>query len=318
VKTAGALSAAKVDANRRNAARSTGPRTLAGKRICAANATQHAILAVAPVVRGVESAADWEAHRGATISSLSPVGYVETLLADRVAAHFWRLGRVARYETENTAESAATAAGVYGGHMAPIFAEEEAHRSETVGAFRTLEEADDDAAIAPSVAEVVLTTVASRAGVEADEGWRHSLPVDVKLWTKRLVVEAVGALLAATKDDGLKRLGPGPAILAVAAREDAERRDASKARADIEAKLRRSASASLLLRGNDLDKVARYEAHLERGLYKALHELQRMQATRAGADVVPRALDLAVSVDDDENEPRRVAPFRRATEDSAQ
>jgi hypothetical protein len=29
-----------------------------------------------------------------------------------------------------------------------------------------------------------------------------------------------------------------------------------------------------------LEKVARYEAHLSRGLYKALHELEALQARR--------------------------------------
>ena len=31
-----------------------------------------------------------------------------------------------------------------------------------------------------------------------------------------------------------------------------------------------------------LEKVARYEAHLSRGLYKALHELEALEARRAG------------------------------------
>lgn len=47
-----------------------------------------------------------------------------------------------------------------------------------------------------------------------------------------------------------------------------------------------------------LGKVSRYEAHLERTLYRALHELQRLQAARAGQAVPPPAVldvDLAVS-----------------------
>ena len=36
-----------------------------------------------------------------------------------------------------------------------------------------------------------------------------------------------------------------------------------------------------------LSKVSRYEAALERGLFRALHELQRLQAMRAGAAVLP-------------------------------
>jgi hypothetical protein len=44
-------------------------------------------------------------------------------------------------------------------------------------------------------------------------------------------------------------------------------------------------------------KMSRYESMLERGLYKALHELQRLQAARNGIPVpLPAALDVNVSV----------------------
>jgi hypothetical protein len=46
---------------------------------------------------------------------------------------------------------------------------------------------------------------------------------------------------------------------------------------------------------NAFSKLSRYETTIERGLYKALHELQRLQAARrAEANVVP---PLAVDVD---------------------
>ena len=54
--------------------------------------------------------------------------------------------------------------------------------------------------------------------------------------------------------------------------------------------------ASDVYRGNTYGKFARYEAHIERGLYKALHELQRLQAARQGQPVSsPLALDVDVS-----------------------
>ena len=43
-------------------------------------------------------------------------------------------------------------------------------------------------------------------------------------------------------------------------------------------------------------KFTRYEAHIERGLYKALHELQRLQAARSGEAVpAPVAVDVEVT-----------------------
>ena len=43
-------------------------------------------------------------------------------------------------------------------------------------------------------------------------------------------------------------------------------------------------------------KLHRYEAHIERGLYRALHELQRIQATRNG-QVVPAPLALDITTE---------------------
>ena len=55
-----------------------------------------------------------------------------------------------------------------------------------------------------------------------------------------------------------------------------------------------------------MTSLSRYEVTLERGLYKALHELQRLQAARDGRDVpLPVALDLDVSFS--ENGPEELA-----------
>jgi hypothetical protein len=49
--------------------------------------------------------------------------------------------------------------------------------------------------------------------------------------------------------------------------------------------------------GRVLEKIGRYEAAAERSLYKALHELQRLQAARQGQAVTPPAvLDVDVTV----------------------
>jgi hypothetical protein len=46
-----------------------------------------------------------------------------------------------------------------------------------------------------------------------------------------------------------------------------------------------------------LQLISRYETTLERSLYKALHELQRLQAARAGQPVpLPEAIDVEVLV----------------------
>ncbi len=53
------------------------------------------------------------------------------------------------------------------------------------------------------------------------------------------------------------------------------------------------------IQSNDvIGKLHRYEAHIERGLYRSLHELQRLQATRQGQTVpAPIALDITTDQD---------------------
>ena len=48
-------------------------------------------------------------------------------------------------------------------------------------------------------------------------------------------------------------------------------------------------------KANAFSKLSRYETTIERSLYKALHELQRLQATRGAKGNVP--LPAAVDVD---------------------
>ena len=56
-------------------------------------------------------------------------------------------------------------------------------------------------------------------------------------------------------------------------------------------------AASTICHSDTFGKISRYEAHIERGIYRALHELQRVQAARRGHHVdPPRALDVAVDV----------------------
>jgi hypothetical protein len=80
-----------------------GPVTEEGKEVVKWNATQHCILSPAPVVPGIEKREDWEDHRDGVLDSLSPVGHLEFVLAERVALLSWRLHRVTRFETESIA-----------------------------------------------------------------------------------------------------------------------------------------------------------------------------------------------------------------------
>jgi hypothetical protein len=95
-------SPARIEANRKNALRSTGPITSQGKARSSKNALRHGVYSGLPVVPGLEWSEDWETHRAGILKSLAPEGTLEEALAERVALCFWRLNRVHRYETAIT------------------------------------------------------------------------------------------------------------------------------------------------------------------------------------------------------------------------
>jgi len=93
------ISDAKIEANRRNAAKSTGPKTPEGKAVSKMNALRHGLLSET-VLLPDEDADRLEAFREGILQQLKPMGELEELLAHRVVATAWRLQRVARIEVD--------------------------------------------------------------------------------------------------------------------------------------------------------------------------------------------------------------------------
>jgi hypothetical protein len=90
---------AQVAANRRNAEKSTGPRTAEGKAVVAQNAVKHGLAGRVDVIKG-EDQAEFDRHREALLKELRPEGAVESMLVERVARLSWRLQRVDRMHNE--------------------------------------------------------------------------------------------------------------------------------------------------------------------------------------------------------------------------
>jgi hypothetical protein len=90
---------AQILANRRNAQKSTGPRTAGGKAVSAKNATKHGLFAQDNVVIS-ENQADFDALRDEMVEELDPVGVMESILAERIVSLTWRLKRAERMQNE--------------------------------------------------------------------------------------------------------------------------------------------------------------------------------------------------------------------------
>ncbi len=211
----------KAEANRRNALKSTGPKTPGGKRAVRLNAVRHGLLSKEVLLPGE----DGEALNGLGErlgAELQPVGELETLLVDRVVAALWRLRRLGRVET-----------GIFAWERL----EELAERAER-------EAKEYEAGDAEWLIEAVSTTI-------TDEE-KHQEALDR------------AHRIRSEQEDETATLGRTFA------------RDADKA--------------------NAFSKLSRYEASIERQLYKALHELERRQAARRGGSVQPpQVVDVDVS-----------------------
>ncbi len=88
----------------------SGPRSQSGKARSSRNATKHGIRSECPVIPEIESIEEWEIHRDAYVEDLEPEGPIETSLAEEAASLVWKLGRVDRFEREQTSLSIRQAA----------------------------------------------------------------------------------------------------------------------------------------------------------------------------------------------------------------
>src|SRR5438093_3578870 len=87
-----------LEANRRNALKSTGPRSEAGKRVSRRNALRHGFTAET-VIEPLENPEEYRAFEDAIVSEYLPQTPVEQELVHRLASLFWRLRRATSIET---------------------------------------------------------------------------------------------------------------------------------------------------------------------------------------------------------------------------
>jgi hypothetical protein len=91
------------EANLRNAQRSTGPVTAAGKAISARNAVKFGLWGREALIAG-EDPKEFKAFRAGYVADLRPVGTVEFFHVEQVVTSAWRLRRVRRLEAQVFAE----------------------------------------------------------------------------------------------------------------------------------------------------------------------------------------------------------------------
>ena len=290
-----------------------GPVTQEGKEVVRWNATRHGIRSPAPVVPGIERAEDWQEHRDGILESLQPEGHFELVLAERVALLSWRLNRVIRFETESIAlyqervEDDLADRRRFGSHVLGA-AHPEDVRSNLKDArsdyrlIKRLPKLQNDKRLSSLDADRILWAVMEvtdrvAEGEVAPEDLLDEISIpgvpentqeweDYDDWTAVAVRAGIEAIASATNED--------PEELLEVATDAARRSIIGKEQAakQVEQDLEQMSRERLLPDAITLEKVARYEAHLSRGLYKAMHELEALQARRSGGSVPLARLDV--------------------------
>jgi hypothetical protein len=285
-----------------------GPATQEGKEVVKWNATQHGIRSPAPVIPGVEKKEDWEEHRDGVLESLQPEGHLELTLAERVALLLWRLHRVTRFETESIAlyqeqiEEDLARERRFGSHVLGADHPEEVRwklkdDQRTHRTLKKLPGLPDDKVLSGGDAAGVLWGVS--AYIEDEDLEKVEMPSGVPEWAgvEGDTAEWDGWTVGMVREYVISMASPAgesPKELLEAATEKA-RLDvisAKQAVGRVEKDFERMSRERLLPDERTLEKVARYEAHLSRGLYKALHELEALQARRTGGAAPLARLDV--------------------------
>ena len=112
-------------------------------------------------------------------------------------------------------------------------------------------------------------------------------PEEFEGWTAGLLHRAVEQIVSSADTEG-------PEAVLEAAMRSAEWKvyKAKQNAEEVERDLARMSRERLLPEEKTLEKVSRYEAHLSRLLFKALHEFEALQARRTGAAAPLARLDV--------------------------
>jgi len=291
------VSQSKLVANRANALRSTGPRTSRGKSTSARNAIKHGLLAREVVNNDQgESLKDFQALLEDLCDDFQPVGRTEQMLVERIASCWWKLARAERAENAELSKELSAAA-------AHLVDKQDRFRVDLIRwslmlATRELGRADVKVPLVErglARDETIQRFKGTRDGIaylksmlqtiKAEVEKTGSLPKELEKLLHDCLGDDLIILVPSTQGPELTRL-PEPdrkRFLAVIDRklsnlawleEYVVTRDETEARSTME-------SASLPSR-ETMEKLLRYQAQIERQLYRALDQLEHQRRQRCG------------------------------------
>ncbi len=265
------VSVNKLEANRRNALQSTGPKTDAGKAASRLNALKHGLLTKeAAITRGAyqEDEQEFAQLLNDLREQFTPVGVAEDLEVQKIALCYWRKMRAVRYEH-----------GVIRKRTGDLREREELSREERFDlALRDGSNLEDNSRgiqyLIDGLEEVKQEVLQGTLPRESREWLKENFPDEFAPPDQTQVVGQAVAGTVASKDYARQMMG----------KIDAQLRRLSPMREKLaaieEMNLESKISATALPGSGMVDKLVRYETSNDRELDRALKRLEGMQERR--------------------------------------
>jgi len=286
------MSLKQLAANRRNALKSTGPRTTDGKAKSKLNALKHGILSREVVVRGLhikESPRELAELRARFCDELQPVGPLEEMLVDQIVTAYWRLRRAL------TAETGEITLSVDGGQHERSRPDRLALQVQLAALTGTGDAAHKMKESVLGLSCLRLTLLKVRMMVEKDGELTdaalqetHFIGKPSSLTKQLAELRAVQVENPDGVDEATLKAKRREQILTAIDRQlnhyDWQQREATERE---EAEESAHQAAAHLPSAQTLDKILRYETTLERQLYRAMNQLERLQRRRNGENIPP-------------------------------
>jgi len=298
------VSKKQLEANKKNAQKG-GVNTSEGKAIVKYNALKHGLLAKEVVItigEGAENPEEFDALLEALQTQLVPAGTLEEMLVEKIAVAYWRLRRAYKYEVGLIREELDTTTEDFYSRKSNKTDEEIGQEieknKEAIGSWmqdkrdfnkmhkkgKPLEEIYDWDENWEWLEEKVQYLVAGDGDYDGfdPESLRKSLNNHAD-WSDEQIWEAHLELCDEKIDEHKKEIT-----------------DLEKQKQQNKLKLQVIKKLGNIPSKNELDRLLRYEGAIERQLYKALNQLERLQRLRAG-DNVPAPVEVDVDVNTGQN-----------------
>jgi hypothetical protein len=277
----------KLNANRRNALQSTGPRTPHGKRISRWNSLRHGLLARDVVIQdgpAREREEDFLKLLAALRNDLEPMGSLEEILVENIAVCYWRLRRVLQAENGEIRSGLDGSARSFYWSLAmqAALARESGHeqpstiRSNSYGVqflIGLLDEMKAEVEANKRLSKSSLRKIATYFGDGQDS--------IAALCATALASPDLSASSTQRPETG-STLEADARLLAIL---DHEKNQLEMSLASVSEKeiSRVDAFQDSLSLPRDPDRILRYEVAIERQMYRALRQLERIQHRRQTA-----------------------------------